>query len=80
MIERINSEAEFRDLALRLKREHGRIEIRVTEAVFVGRFFVQLSHWCKDFPGGGFNAVGEFVTKDKALALRLMELEKGGQK
>ena len=80
MIERINSEAEFREFALRLKREHGRIEIRVTEAVLVGKFFVKLSHWCKDFPGGGFDAVADFVTKDKALALRLMQLEKGGPK
>jgi len=80
MRERINSEAEFRELALQLKRKYGRIQIKVTEAVLTGNIFVYLDFWSENFPGGTFFSEAELVTKDKALALRLMELEKGGPK
>jgi len=78
---RINSEDEFRQLAAQLRKEYGRIQIRVHQAVLTGKWFVQLYRFCKDFPPAGiFDLVATFVTTDKEVALRLMDLEKGKPK
>jgi hypothetical protein len=77
MYERIDSEVEFRKLAARQKRDHEKIQIRVTENLLVGKFFVYLYHWCKDFPGCGWSSCAYFVTKNRDVALGLKELERG---
>ena len=75
---RVSSEDEFRELAARLKKKYGRIQVRVCEAVLVGKWFVRLYRFCKDFPPAGtFDLVTTFVTKDEKVALRLMDLERG---
>lgn len=75
---RVNSEAEFRELAAQLKNEDGKIQIRVWEAVLVGKWFVRLYRFCKDFPPSGtFDLVATFVTTDEKVALGLMDFEKG---
>ena len=80
MYERIDSEVEFRELAFREKKEYEKIQIRVTENLLVGKFFVYLSRWCKDFPGGGWSCSAYFVTKSKEVALSLMKLERSDSK
>jgi hypothetical protein len=75
MCEEINTEAEFRELAARLKWKYGKIQIRVDENLLVNKFFVYLFRWCKDFPGGAWDRYGCFVTKSREVALSLMELE-----
>lgn len=75
---RVNSEAEFRELAAQLKNEYGKIQIRVHQAVLTGKWFVQVYRFCKDFPPvGTFDLVATFVTTNEKVALRLMDLEKG---
>ena len=74
---RFDSEEEFRKFATGEKKEYGRIQIRVTENLLVHKFFVYLYHWCKDFPGGSWSSAAYFVTKDREVALRLMDLEGG---
>lgn len=74
---RFESEEEFKQFAVSQEREHGRIQIRVTENLLVHKFFVYLYHWCKDFPGGSWSSAAYFVTKDEDVALRLMDLEGG---
>ena len=73
---RINSEAEFRELAARLKLKYRKIQIRVHEASLTGKWFVYLYRYCKDFPGGTYDHVATFVTTDEKVALRLMDLER----
>lgn len=74
---RFESEVEFREFAAQEKKEFVKIQIRVTENFLVGKFFVYLYHWCKDFPGGGWLLSAYFVTKNKEIALKLRDLEKG---
>lgn len=75
---RVNSEDEFSELAYQLRGEYGKIQIRVYEAILVGKWFVRLYRFCKDFPPAGtFDLVATFVTSDEKVALRLMDLEKG---
>ncbi|MCL4509532.1 MAG: hypothetical protein M1470_00435 [Bacteroidetes bacterium] len=78
--ERIDSEAEFRKFAVRERAKYEKIQIRVTENLLVNKFFVDLYRWCKDFPGGGWSHSKYFVTKDREVALKLRDLEKGGSK
>ena len=85
MIERINTEAEFRELAARLKRKYGRIDVTAYQVLLNGKWFVHLHRWCKDFPAGPFkrgawSCVADFVTMDEAVMLRLMDLGKRGSK
>ena len=74
---RFESEVEFRKFAARQKREYEKIQIRVTEAVLTGKWFVNLYLYCKDFPGGTYDHVATFVTTDEQVALRLMDLSEG---
>ena len=74
---RFDSEEEFSKFAAAEKKEYGRIQIRVTENLLVHKFFIYLYHRCKDFPGGSWSSAAYFVTKDRKVALRLMDLEGG---
>ena len=72
---RFESELEFRKFAADLKRQHSRIQIRVTENLLVHKFFVYIYRWCKDFPGGAWDREGYFVTKEREVAMKLYDLE-----
>ncbi len=73
---RFDSEVEFRKFADRQRREYGRIQVRVIENLLVGKFFVHLSRWSKDFPGGGWDRSGYFVTESRDVAMSLLKLER----
>ncbi len=72
---RFDSEDEFRTFAADLKRQHSRIQIKVTENLLVHKSFVYVYSWCKDFPGGAWELDGLFVTKEREVAMRLLDLE-----
>ncbi len=75
---RVNSEAEFRELAAQLRNEYGQIQIRVHEVVLTGKWFVQVYRFCKDFPPAGtFDLVATFVTTDEKVAVGHMDLSAG---
>ncbi|MCL5266958.1 MAG: hypothetical protein M1469_02505 [Bacteroidetes bacterium] len=75
---RVTSEDEFTELAVQLRNEYGKIQIRVHQAVLTGKWFVGVYRFCKDFPPAGtFDLVATFVTMDEKVALKMTDLEKG---
>ncbi len=78
---RVSSREEFIELAARLKEEFGKIQVRLEYYPLVGKWFVSLYRFCKDFPpAGAYSIAADYATTDEKEARSLLDLGREARK